>query len=101
LNSPNPPATVKVIVQLNDSPLLSPVLGLVSNVLSGVTNLVYDLIPGVAKTLRLQDVVALVNNPLVSYVSIDRPVQGAVADSPDFANTTVGVNIAAKYGYTG
>src|SRR5436190_6273922 len=77
LNSPNPPTTVNVIVQLNPPTLLQTLGSIVNSLVGGVTNIVYDLIPGVAQTLPLNQVLNLVTNPNVAYVSLDRPVRGA------------------------
>src|ERR1700730_10279591 len=101
LNSPNPPSTVNVIVQLNPPTFLQTIGGIVNGLVGGITNIVFDLIPGGAQVLPLNQVLNLVANPDVAYVSLDRPVRGALATATDYANVAVGANIAAGYGYTG
>src|SRR6476660_2070761 len=98
LNSSNPPQNVNVIVQLNPPTLLQTLTSLVNSLVGGVTTIVYDLIPGVAQTIPLNQVLTLATNSNVAYVSLDRPVQGALATATDYANVAVGANIAATYG---
>ena len=75
LNSSNPPQNMNVIVQLNPPTLLQTLGSIVNSLVGGVTTIVYDLIPGVAQTLPLNQVLTLVTNPNVAYVEPDQAVE--------------------------
>src|ERR1035438_10483642 len=65
-------ANINVIVQYNTSPSSAGLLGGVVNLLEGVVNAVFTLIPAVAATLHPADVITLSNQSNVAYISLDR-----------------------------
>jgi len=100
----NPSNTVNVIVQYNSPPQACSGGGLVAgllcptfNLLGGVVKDVFTLINAVAGTMAAGNVVALSNQPNVTYISLDRPL-GATLDY-----STAGVNapVAWSSGWDG
>jgi serine protease AprX len=82
-----PSNSIKVIVQYNSQPsggggLLGPVF----NLLDGLVNIVFSLIPAVAEILHPADVISLSNQPNVAYISLDRPLAASLDYSAGAVN---------------
>jgi serine protease AprX len=100
----NPSSTVKVIVQYN-SPLSNcSGLGLLGTLTcvpvqltGGVVNSVFTIINAVAGTVAARDVVALSNQPNVSYISPDRSLGATL----DYSTEGVNAPIAWNSGWDG
>ena len=81
----NPSNNINVIVQYNTPPqqssggLLGGLLSGVVNLLGGVLNTVFSLIPAVSASLHPADILAVSNQSNVSYISLDRSL-GATLD---------------------
>jgi serine protease AprX len=82
LHSPN---NINVIVQYN-APPSGGLLGSVSNLLNGVVNLVFTLIPAVTATLHPADVISLSNQSNVAYISLDRSLDATLDYSTGAVN---------------
>ena len=82
----NPNNSINVIVQYNTPPqqqssgggllggLLGGLVGGVVNLLGGVLNVVFSLIPAVSATLHPADIIGVSNQSNVAYISLDRPL---------------------------
>ncbi|HEV8042327.1 MAG TPA: S8 family peptidase [Bryobacteraceae bacterium] len=82
-----PSNSINVIVQYNSQPsggggLLGPVF----NLLDGLVNIVFSLIPAVAAILHPADVISLSNQPNVAYISLDRPLAASLDYSAGAVN---------------
>jgi serine protease AprX len=95
----NPSNTVNVIVQYNSPPQTCSGAGLTGgslcttvNLLGGVVNEVFTLINAVAGTVRAGDVVALSNQPNVTYISPDRSLGATLDYSANGVNAPVAWN---------
>src|SRR5580704_11972518 len=82
-----PSANIKVIVQYNSQPsggggLLGPIF----NLLGGLVNIVFSLIPAVAAILHPADVISLSNQSNVAYISLDRPLAASLDYSAGAVN---------------
>jgi serine protease AprX len=99
LSNPQGATQARVIVQFNNT-LPQPLSSLTQILLGTVFNTL-DSIPAVSTTLPLSSILQLTLNPLVSYVTLDRPVTGAVTTATDYSGLAIGANQAAAAGYTG
>ena len=99
LNNPNAPRDARVVVQFDLSRWTDG--GELARGILGQTDAVFDLIPAASKSMPLRAIRGLANNPNVAYVSLDRPVAGALAGASDYSHLAVGADIAAGYGLTG
>ncbi len=92
----NPSSRLNVIVQYNGPQVCSG--GILQgpcatvNLLGGLVNQVFTLINAVAGTVVAGNVVALSNQPDVSYISLDRTVGGALDYSAEGVNAPVAWN---------
>jgi serine protease AprX len=86
----NSSTTVKVIVQYNSLPSVNLLLG-------GVVKQVFSLINAVAGTVGVSDLVALSNQPNVSYISLDR----SLVASLDYSTNGVNAPVAWSSGWDG
>ena len=74
----NHSGTVNVIVQYDAPPatgLLGGLLGGVLNLAGGLLKSVFSLIPAISAALNTNQILAISNQPGVSYISLDRPVR--------------------------
>src|SRR5271168_393856 len=99
----NPSSNVNVIVQYNTAPstssggLLGGLLGGVVNLVDGVLNTVFSLIPAVSATLHPADVIAVSNQSNVAYISLDRQLGASL----DYSAAAVGAPAAWSSGLDG
>ena len=99
----NPSSKINVIVQYNTPPqqssggLLGGLVGGVVNLVDGVLNTVFSLIPAVSATLHPADVLAVSNQSNVAYISLDRPLGASL----DYTAAAVGAPSAWSYGLQG
>jgi serine protease AprX len=100
----NPSNNVNVIVQYNSALPLCSGSGLVTglpcttvNLLGGVVNSVFTLINAVSGTLTAGDVMALSNQPGVSYISLDRTLGATL----DYSAAGVNAPVAWSSGWDG
>src|SRR5580704_14763749 len=103
----NPSNNINVIVQYNTPPqqssggllggLLGGVVGGVVNLVGGVLNTVFSLIPAVSATLHPADVLAVSNQSNVAYISLDRQLGASL----DYTAAAVGASSAWNYGLKG
>jgi serine protease AprX len=99
----NPSNRVNVIVQYNSAPVCSGgalTIGLpctTVNLLGGLVNRVFTLINAVAGTVASGDVVAISNQPNVSYISLDRSLGAAL----DYSTNGVNAPVAWNSGWDG
>src|ERR1700733_1793453 len=99
----NPSSKINVIVQYNTPPqqssggLLGGLVGGVVNLVDGVLNTVFSLIPAVSATLHPADVLAVSNQSNVAYISLDRPLGASL----DYSAAAVGAPSAWSYGLEG
>ena len=100
----NPSNTVNVIVQYNSPPQACSGVGLVAgllcptfNLLGGVVKDVFTLINAVAGTMAAGNVVALSNQPNVTYISLDRPLGATL----DYSAAGVNAPVAWSSGWDG
>ena len=77
--------------------LVGGLVGTVVNLLGGVLNVVFSLIPAVSATLHPSDIIAVSNQSNVSYISLDRPVGASL----DYAEATVNAPVAWNFGLDG
>ncbi len=89
---------INVIVQYKSPPSGGGgLLGGVVNLLTGVVNFVFSLIPALSATLHPADIVALSNQSNVSYISLDRPLNATL----DYTAGAVNAPIAWSSGLDG
>jgi serine protease AprX len=100
----NPSNEVNVIVQYNSPPqtcsgggLLGALVCTPVNLLGGVVNEVFTLINAVAGTMAAGDVVALSNQPNVTYISLNRSLSATL----DYSASAVNAPIAWSSGWDG
>src|SRR5579863_4870859 len=99
----NPSNKINVIVQYNSPPqqqsggLLGGLLGGVVNLLDGVLNTVFSLIPAVSATLHPADILAVSNQSNVTYISLDRQLGASL----DYTAAAVSAPTAWSYGLEG
>ncbi len=104
----NPSNKINVIVQYNTPPqqqssggllggLLGGLVGGVVNLLGGVLNIVFSLIPAVSATLHPSDILAVSNQSNVAYISPDR----ALGASLDYTAAAVSAPAAWSSGLDG
>src|SRR5580698_10787408 len=99
----NPSSKINVIVQYNTPPqqssggLLGGLLGAVINLVDGVLNTVFSLIPAVSATLHPADVISVSNQANVTYISLDRQLGATL----DYSAGAVGAPVAWSYGLNG
>ena len=99
----NPSSNINVIVQYSTPPqqssggLLGSLLGAVINLVDGVLNTVFSLIPAVSATLHPADVIAVSNQANVTYISLDRQLGATL----DYSAGAVGAPVAWSYGLNG
>lgn len=98
----NPSNTINVIVQYNTPPqssggLLGGLVGGVVNLVGGVLNTVFSLIPAVSATLHPSDILAVSNQPNVTYISLDRQLGATL----DYTAAAVSAPTAWSYGLDG
>ena len=72
-------------------------LGTVINLVNGVLNTVFSLIPAVSATLHPSDIMAVSNQSNVSYISLDRPLGASL----DYSAAAVGAPTAWSSGLDG
>src|ERR1700722_16934356 len=83
----NPSNNINVIVQYNTPPqqssggLLGGLLSGVINLVDGVLNTVFSLIPAVSATLHPSDILSVSNQSNVAYISLDRPLGASLGFS--------------------
>src|SRR5689334_14953697 len=88
-------ATVQVIVQYNTPPTPDDLKGIAAK--GGTVSASHAALRSVSVTIRASALDALAANPNVAYISLDRPVRGAM----DYTVPTTGANLAQTYGYSG
>ncbi len=94
---------INVIVQYNTPPqqssggLLGGLLGGVVNLVGGVLNTVFSLIPAVSATLHPSDILAVSNQSNVTYISLDR----ALGATLDYSAAAVSAPVAWNAGLDG
>ena len=88
--------SVNVIVQYNTPPA-GGLLGGVGNLLNGVVNLVFTLIPAVTATLHPADILTLSNQSNVAYISLDRSLNASL----DYSSGAVNAATAWSAGLDG
>src|SRR5580704_6352858 len=94
---------INVIVQYNTQPqqssggLLGGLLGGVVNLVDGVLNTVFSLIPAVSATLHPSDILAVSNQSNVSYISLDRQLGASL----DYTAAAVGAPEVWSSGWDG
>ena len=99
----NPSGKINVIVQYSTPPqqpsggLLGGLLGGVVNLVGGVLNTVFSLIPAVSATLQPADILAASNQSNVTYISLDRQLGATL----DYTAAAVGAPTAWSYGLDG
>lgn len=94
----NPATNIHVIVQYNSPPSGGGgLLGGVLNLLGGVVNFVFSLIPAISATLHPADIVNLSNQTNVAYISLDRPLNATL----DYTAGAVNAPVAWSSGLDG
>jgi serine protease AprX len=99
----NPSNQINVIVQYTTPPqqsgggLLGGLLGAVVDLVGGILNTVFSLIPAVSATLHPSDILAVSNQPNVAYISLDR----SLGASLDYSAGAVGAPLAWSTGLDG
>src|SRR5580700_10913427 len=94
----NPSNMVNVIVQYDSAPICSKGILTIGqpctmvNLMGGLVNEVFTLINAVAGTIVAGDVVAISNQPNVSYISLDRSLGAALDYSANGVNAPVAWN---------
>ena len=100
----NPAGSVNVIVQYNMSPqtcansgLLGSLICTIVSIEGGVVKTVFSLLNAVTATVRIGSIVNLSNQSNVTYISLDRTVNGLV----DYSTAAVGASAAWSSGLDG
>src|ERR1700722_10663547 len=104
----NQASNINVIVQYNSQPqqqssggllggLVGGLVGGVVNLLGGVLNVVFSLIPAVSATMHPSDILSVSNQSNVAYISLDRPLGASL----DYTAAAVSAPSAWSYGLEG
>lgn len=95
----NPTNNVNVIVQYRTPPQqsLGGALSGVVNLLGGVINTVFSLIPAVSATMHPADILAVSNQSSVTYISLDRSLGATL----DYSSAGVNAPVAWTSGWDG
>jgi serine protease AprX len=91
-----PPNTiVDVVIQFSHPPAAADVSAITAN--GAKVNAIFKNIPDIVATLHAGALAGIAHNPNISYISRNRQVAGAL----EFAEPTVGADIALQYGWDG